>query len=85
MGSNQSRNCSKMKNTLTVTTLSDRRIQTDFVTVDGVQMMEIHRQGLSDAKVLTKLLEGKYFQNFKSEWQITFADEFHTIAKPTFE
>jgi hypothetical protein len=48
-------------------------------------MMEIHREKLSDAKVLTAILERKYYQNMKGEWTIVFPDEPHTITRPTFE
>jgi len=73
-----------MKNTLSVTTVN-KCVRTDFVTTDGVTSMEIHRAGLSDAKVLSKLLDKKFYQHFKGEWTITFTDEPHVISRPTFE
>lgn len=73
-----------MKNTLSVT-IANGCVRTDFVTTDGVTSMEIHRAGLSDAKVLNKLLDKKFYQHFKGEWIITFSDEQHVISKPTFE
>lgn len=73
-----------MKNTLSVTTVNGC-VCTEFVTSDGVSTMEIHRAGLPDAKVLTKLLNKKFYQYFKGEWIITFPEDQRVISKPTFE
>jgi hypothetical protein len=74
-----------MKNTLSVITLPDKRIQTEIATLDGVTVMEIHRAGLSDAKVLTAMEERKYFQHFKGEWVLSFPEEQVVISNPKFE
>ena len=73
-----------MKNTLSVTIVNGC-VRTDFVTTDGVTSMEIHRAGLSDAKVLSRLVDKKFYQHFKGEWIISFPDEPYTISQPTFE
>ena len=74
-----------MNNKLSITTLPDGRVKTEILTSDRVLCMEIHRIGLSDAKVLTRLLEKKFYQHFSGEWYITFIDTHHAIHKPTFE
>jgi len=74
-----------MNNTLSITALPDGRIKTEILTSDRASCMEIHRKGLSDARVLTKLLEKKFYQRFNGEWYITFIDNHHVIYKPTFE
>jgi hypothetical protein len=74
-----------MKNTLSVTVLSDNRIRTDITTLDGVSVMEIHRSGLSDAKVLTAMADRKYFQHFKGEWLLTFPAEQVVLSDAKFE
>jgi len=73
-----------MKNTLSVTTVNGC-VRTDFVTTDGVTSMEIHRAGLSDAKVLSRLLDKKFYQHFKGEWIITFPEDQWSVSKPKFE
>lgn len=73
-----------MKNTLSVKTLPSGSVQTDFVTHDTVSSMEIHRAGLHDSKVLEKILEKKYYQHIKGDWEITFPDDQWTVTKPTF-
>ena len=73
-----------MKNTLSVTTVNGC-VRTDFVTTDGVTSMELHYAGLPDAKVLRKLQEKKFYQHFKGEWIISFPNDQHVIAKPTFD
>lgn len=74
-----------MKNTLSVKLVTGGCVQTDFVTYDRVSCMEIHRAGLHDSKVLEKLLEKKYYQHIKGDWEITFPDDQWTTTKPTFE
>ena len=73
-----------MLNTLSVEELPDGRIKTEFVTTDGVTCMEIHRHGLSDAKVLRKLQEKKFYQYIKGAWCICFIDTPQLIHRPTF-
>lgn len=74
-----------MKNTLSVITCADGRVQTDFVTIDGVTSMEIHRKGLHDSKVLRRIQEKKFYQYFEGEWILTFPEEHKVIIKPTFD
>lgn len=73
-----------MKNTLSVTIVNGC-VRTDFVTVDGITSMEIHRADLSESKVLDKLLGKKFYQRFKGEWDISFPDDSWSASKKTFE
>lgn len=72
-----------MKNTLSVTTINGC-VCTEFVTSDGVTSMELHRPGLNDSKVLTALLEKKFYQYYKGDWTLTFPEDQKVITKPTF-
>jgi len=72
-----------MKNTLSVTTVNES-VHTEFV-CDGVTCLEIHRQGIPDAKILTKLVDKKYYQYLKGEWTIIFPNDQYSVTKPTFE
>lgn len=74
-----------MKNTLTVKTLPNTCVQTDFVTADGVSIMEIHTAGVHDSRVLTKILDRKYYQHIKGSWVISFPDDGWTGTATTFE
>lgn len=74
-----------MKNILSVCDLSDGRVKTEIIFIDGSSIMEIHRQGLSDAKVLYKLQEKKFYQHFPGVWEIIFPAETHIIQRPSFD
>jgi hypothetical protein len=74
-----------MLNTISIEELSNGRIKTEFATTDGVTHMEIHRHGLSDAKVLRKLQEKKFYQHFSGAWCVCFLDTPQLIQRPTFD
>ena len=74
-----------MNNTLSITILPDGCVKTEILTSDHVLCMEIHRNGLPDAKILTKLSDKKFYQYFRGEWHITFIDDRHVITRSTFE
>jgi hypothetical protein len=74
-----------MNNILSITTLPNGCVKTEIFTSDGVSCIEIHRIGLSDAKVLYNLLNKKFYQQFSGEWFITFIDDQHVITSSTFE
>jgi len=50
----------------------DERIKTIILTDDGVEIMEIHRAGLSESDVLKNLQDRNYFQHLKGSWSIVF-------------
>lgn len=72
-----------VRNTLTITQLPDPdcRIQTEIVTYDGVIITEIHRQGLSDAKVLKNILARNYYQHLSGIWLINFPADHKIIQR----
>jgi hypothetical protein len=74
-----------MKNRLSVKTLPDKRVQTDIQLIDGSTAMEIHIQGLYESKVLKKLLDKKFYQHFKGDWEISFPDDQWVATHSTFE
>lgn len=68
-------------NILSITHLPDGCYQTDMVLQGGVKVMEIHRKGLHDSKVLTEILSRNYYQNLPGSWRIHFVDDPHTISE----
>lgn len=74
-----------MDNVLSIDRLPDGRIRTEIVAYDGTKIMELHRLGLHDSKVLRKLQERNYYQGFKGLWTIIFSGPTHQIQRPSFE
>ena len=62
-------------NTLSLIVLSDRRVQTDMTTSDGVSTMEIHNAGQDDEAVLVKMSRNKFYRDFKGEWVLTLPQD----------
>lgn len=73
-----------MKNILEIKSINDF-VETTITTVDGVKYWERHRSGLTDEKVLEKILNREYYQKFKEEWVISFPQEYRTISDLKFE
>lgn len=73
------------KNTLNITVLADGRVKTIIVTTDGVKRMEIHRQGLSDASVLHRIMDKKFYQGFHARWYIYFEQTNRMFSDDSFE
>jgi hypothetical protein len=74
-----------MKNTLTICQLPDGRYKTEIDAYDGSTVMEIHRAGLHDSKVLRKIQEKNYYQRWPGTWYIVFAGQQHVIHRPSLE
>jgi hypothetical protein len=74
-----------MRNTLSIDILPDGRVKTIFVTTDGVKHMEIHRAGLTDAAVLHRLANKKFYQKFPGHWFFTFEKTNRVISEDTFD
>lgn len=74
-----------MKNTLSITHMPDGRYKTEITTYDGTQIMEIHRTGLHDSKILRKIQEKNYYQHFPGLWYISFVNDQHVIQRPNLE
>ncbi len=72
-------------NTLSVDRMPDGRIRTEILLCDGTKIMELHRNGLHDSKVLRAMLERKYYQHLKGFWTINFSGPSHSIQRPSFE
>ena len=63
----------------------DERIKTVIVTNDGVEIMEIHRAGLSESDVLNDLQGRNYFQHLKGSWSIVFEGCPYVFQRDTFD
>lgn len=50
---------------------------------DGTKVMEIHRHGKHDSKILKHIKERNYYQHLKGKWCIQFVDDPHTITRDT--
>lgn len=74
-----------MKNTLSITHLPNGRYKTEITAYDGTYVMEMHRIGLHDSKILRMLLEKNYYQHFPGVWYVTFINYQHTIQRPSLE
>jgi hypothetical protein len=74
-----------MKNILSITHQADGRYKTEMSLIDGVKVMEMHRKGLHDSKILRHLKERNYYQHLPGKWCIQFVNDPHTINHDTLE
>lgn len=74
-----------MKNTLSITQLPDGRFRTEINAYDGITIVEVHRAGLHDSKVLSQMQAKKYYQQFPGIWYIVFPDAHNVIQRPSFD
>jgi len=63
----------------------DERIKTIILTDDGVEIMEIHREGFSEADVLKDLQNRNYFQYLKGAWSIVFEGSPYVFQRDSFD
>jgi len=72
------------ENTLELQEVQPRRFRTVIVTLDGIEFMELHREGLSDGDVLRKL-DAQRYSRMPGEWMLTIPREHKVFRDPDFK
>lgn len=59
-----------MHNSLTLTILANKSVQTDFVLAGNGSIMEIHDSRFDDETVLMNIVKNQYYRSMKGDWEI---------------
>lgn len=62
-------------NIFEISTFDKDRIKTKIETHDGAIDIEFHARGLSDVKIVEKLLNREYYINYGGSWKCIMVDE----------